>query len=518
MLQPENPPGVEVDIEEYLQLLASSQEFFNREFFPDTVNQQSPEFHLEMDDVLDDPQYRFCNFQIFRGGAKTTKLRTYMAKRVAFGISRTIVVVGKSEGHAIQTVGWLKRQIMRNKKFAGTFKLVKGEKWAEGIIQIRNEVADCDIWVLAYGITGSTRGINIDDHRPDLILVDDVVDDENALTQESRLKTNALVHGALKNSLAPESEKPSAKMIILQTPIDPEDVSCAAVNNPEFKSLKFGCWSKATEALDLSKRESAWLMRWPSEVLRRQKLNAIASNTLSIFSREMECELVTPETAAFRLEWLQYWGDLPGDVALPKREEMWVVMVIDPVPPPSEAQLAKGLVGKDYEALTVVGRHKGNIYLLDSLYNRGHDPSWTMSAFMELASRWMPRSVHVESVAYQRTLAWLIKQAMRQTGRYWMVDEFVDRRSKDVKIKDGLIGVTSNRALYVNKAKHTEFISQFASYGAMGGSRRADDVIETVALGCTILQRGSVAGDENGNFMVLNEQNIPDLESYRGAP
>lgn len=503
--------GVEISADEYISLLGASQEFFNREMFPDTVGQESPEFHAEMDEVLDNPLYRFCNFQVFRGGAKTTKLRTYMAKRVAFALSRTIVVVGKSEGHAILTVGWLKRAILRNKKFAGTFGLVKGEKWAEGIIQVRNEVAGCDIWVLAYGITGSTRGINIDDHRPDLILVDDVVDDENALTPESRMKANALVHGALKNSLAPESEAPAAKMVILQTPIDKEDVSSAAFANPEFKSLRFGCWSKETESLDLEKRESAWPARWASEVLRRQKLNAIASNTLSIFAREMECQLVTPETASFRTEWLQYWEELPP------RHEMHVIMVIDPVPPPSPAQLEKGLQGKDYEAFAVMGRWRGNIYLIESVYNRGHDPSWTLQTFIELNSRWRPRSVHVESVAYQRTLAWLIKQAMRQAGSYAAVDEFTDRRAKDVKIKDGLIGVSSNRALYVNR-KHTEFISQFSAYGALGGSRNPDDVIETVALGATILQRGSLAGDETGDSYGMNEEAIPDLEEYRGAP
>jgi hypothetical protein len=508
-LQPE--PQIEVEMEEYLQLLANSQEFFNREMFPDTVGQESPGFHFLMDEVLDDPLARFCNFQIFRGGAKTTKVRTYLAKRVAFAVSRTILIVGKSEGHAILTVGWLKRQIMRNKKFAGTFGLVKGEKWAEGIIQIRNEVAGCDIWVLAYGITGSTRGINIDDHRPDLILVDDVVDDENALTPEGRMKTNALVHGALKNSLAPASEAPLAKMVIAQTPIDKEDVSCQALLNPEFKSLQFGCWSKDTESLDLTKRESAWPARWSSEVLRRQKLDAIASNTLSIFAREMECQLVTPETATFRMEWLQYWDELPP------RHEMHVIMVIDPVPPPSEAQLAKGLVGKDYEAFAVMGRWRGNIYLIESVYNRGHDPSWTLQTFAELNSRWRPRSVHVESVAYQRTLAWLIKQAMRQAGSYVMVDEFVDRRAKDVKIKDGLIGVSSNRALYVHR-KHSEFIGQFAAYGALGGSRNPDDVIETVALGATILQKGSIAGDEYQNYMAPSDADIPDLEDYRGAP
>lgn len=508
---------VEVTPDEYVALLGADTDFFNHEFFPDTVRQVSPEFHRLMDAVLDDPDKRFVNFQVFRGGAKTTKLRTYAMKRICFGVSRTIVIVGKSQDHSKLTLSWIKNQVTKNRKLSATFKLKKGEKWADDIIQIENGVTGQVIWIVAYGILGSIRGVNIEDHRPDLILVDDVVDDENALTQEQRRKTENLVLGALKQSLAPASEAPLAKMVILQTPLDREDLSCKAMSDPEFHSLQFGCWTEETRFLSLEARESAWPERWSSEVLRREKLNAIAANRLSLFSREMECLLVTPETAAFREEWLQYWGDGPNEMVFPPRHEMWVELVIDPVPPPSPAQLEKGLQGKDYEAFTVIARWKGKIILCETSFNRGHEPSWTVSEFFRLCSKWNPRKVMVEAVAYQRTLGWLLRQGMKQAGRYWLVEEFVDKRAKDVKIKDGLTGVASNRQLFVNRALHAEFISQFVAYGAAGGSRMPDDVIETVALGCTSLQKGSVAGDDTGGY-IADETDIPDLEYARGAP
>ena len=508
---------VEVSSDEYVDLLAADTDFFNHQFFPGTVRQKSPDFHRVMDSVLDDPGARFVNFQIFRGGAKTTKLRTYAMKRMCFGISRTIVIVGKSQEHAKLTLAWIKNQVIKNVKLSSTFKLTKGDKWADDIIQIENGVTGQSIWVVAYGIRGSIRGVNIEDYRPDLILVDDVVDEENALTPEQRLKTENLVLGALKQSLAPASESPLAKMAILQTSLDREDLSNKALLDPEFYSLQFGCWTDETRFLPLDQRESAWPERWSSETLRKEKLAAIAANRLSLFSREMECLLVTPETAAFREEWLQYWGDGEGEMPFPPRHEMWVELIIDPVPPPSPTQLAKGLQGKDYEAFSVVARWKGKIILCETSFNRGHEPSWTVAEFFRLCSKWNPRKVAVEAVAYQRTLGWLLRQGMKQVGRYWMVEEFTDKRSKDVKIKDGLTGVASNRQLYVNKAQHTEFISQFVSYGANGGSRMPDDVIETVALGCTSLQRGSIAGDDLGGS-IQDETDIPDLEYERGAP
>ena len=73
----------------------------------------------------------------------------------------------------------------------------------------------------------------------------------------------------------------------------------------------------------------------------------------------MECKCTSPETSDFKAEWLQFY-DLP-----PERDQMIILGAIDPVPPPTDAQLAKGMKGKDYEALGIVGAFDGNYYLLD---------------------------------------------------------------------------------------------------------------------------------------------------------
>ena len=71
--------------------------------------------------------------------------------------------------------------------------------------------------------------------------------------------------------------------------------------------------------------------------------------------REKECKLVSPETADFLPSWLKYYELEPlGGVT---------VVSIDPVPPPSEIAIAKGLKGKDFEAFAVVTKCKGGYYL-----------------------------------------------------------------------------------------------------------------------------------------------------------
>jgi phage terminase large subunit-like protein len=503
---------VAADLAEVIELGAVDSILFEKYFFPETSRVAPASFHPEMNAILDGTD-RFCNFEIFRGGAKTTKFRMFATKRIAYGVSRTIVIVGKNQDHALRTTTWIKRQVEKNKRLKEAFRLRKGAKWQDAEFQIINDAAETATWVVALGISGTVRGVNLDDYRPDLILVDDVLDEENASTPEQRLKTERLVLGALKHSLISPVEAPFAKMVILQTPIDAEDISQVAKKDPTFKSVRYGCWTAETEDLPVDQRESSWPALFPTELLRGERAAAAAQNKLSIFSREMECKLITPENSKFREEWLQFHG--PGEEEkTPEWFEMWIEIVIDPVPPPSEAQLAKGLEGKDFEAITAVGKKGGKYYLLETSYNRGHEPSWTVSEFFRMCNKWRPKKVLVESVAYQRTLAWLLRQAMKTAGRYWMVEEFNDKRPKPVKIVDGITGVASNRQLYISRKDHTEFMSQYITYPNV----RHDDVLETVAIALTSLQRGGVGDTLEDHEFKETEKSIEDLGDYRGAP
>lgn len=501
----------QVPLEELVQLCAVDTDLFGKTFFPRAVRNNTPAFHDEIDQLLDSPD-RYVSIQVFRGGAKTTKFRVYMAKRLSYGLSRTIVLVSKSQSHASKTLMWLRNAVERNTKWAQTFGLKKGTKWNDEELEIIHGVEGHTIWIVGIGITGSARGINFEDFRPDLILVDDVVDEENANTPEARDKIEKLVHGALKYSLAPKIDNPYSKMAILQTPMAFEDISELAKKDPLFVSMRQGCWTKETEDLPIMERKSAWEERFPTEALIEDKLAAIAKNKDSIFSREMECKLVTPENSTFRSEWLQFYGE-GQEVQMPPLEEMHVVLAIDPVPPPSPAQVAKGFAKKDYEAFAVLGkwRRTGKVFVLEISFNRGHDPSWSTAEFLRLCQKWQPLNVIVEAVAYQRVLAWLFRMVMQKAGKYWPICEMTDKRAKLDRITQGLNGIASANQLYVQPSQ-TEFISQFTHYPNVPH----DDVIEAVAVAAADLQ-GQII-NEQSEARVINEDDIPELEYRLGCP
>jgi phage terminase large subunit-like protein len=503
-----------VSVDELVKLCAINSELFGQTFFPRTFRQKSPQFHKEIDSVLDSDA-RYVNIQVFRDGAKTTKLRVYTAKRIAYGLAHTILYIGKSEAHALRSIKWIRKQVETNRRFADTFKLKPGSKWQDSEAEIIHGTLAQPIWILGMGITGSIRGINLDDFRPDLIVVDDAIDEENAATKEQRDKIEDLILGSLKNSLAPATESPDAKLVMLQTPLNREDASCKALKDATWTSRVFGCWTPETADLPLDKQVSAWEERYPSETYRAEKRSYIARNKLSLWNREKECKLTSVETRAFKTEWLKYYTEVP--------QGLRKVLAIDPVPPPSEIQIAKGLVTKDFEALGVVGKNlkTGDFYILEISSNRGHEPDWTIMEFFRLNTTWRPIRTVVEAIAYQRTLAWLLQQAMRVQKRYFVIRTNADKRSKYDRIVQSLNGLASQGKLHVHPSM-VDFISQFTDYPSVSH----DDELEVVAVACEELMGADMmeesedegAGEDLDTYLRNNERDIPALTYSGGAP
>lgn len=505
--------NVQLPLSEVIKLGAVDSDLFGRTFFPKAMRQKSPDFDPAIWKAVENPNHRLLNLRVFRGAGKTTKLRIFTAKRIAYNVSKTILYIGASEAHAVRSVQWLRAQIeprigaggvVQPTQFASTFALRPGRKWQEHEIEIFHGVDNTPIWVLGVGVTGNIRGINFDDYRPDLIIVDDVVTDENALTRPAAEKVADLILNAVANSLASSVEFPNAKLVMLQTPISPYDVSVQAEQSSEWHTESFGCWTKPTEKLQVSQQVSAWEEMFPTPVLRSRKLAAVAERRYSGFAREMECKLVAAESQSFG-KWLRFYDEAPKGCA--------VVIAVDPVPPPSEKQLRSGMKDKDYEAIAVVGRKNGEYFLLEYAMHRGHEPDWTEAKVFEFIERYKPLRVVVEAVAAQRYLKWFLTKAMERRRRYVPILETPnDQRSKFLRIVTSLSGVASN-GKFLCSAQHSDFILQFEGYGP--GFKDHDDLLEAVSVGVASLANPYLELDDDE---YTSDNDIPQIPFRRACP
>ncbi|HSW65397.1 MAG TPA: hypothetical protein VLH56_19120 [Dissulfurispiraceae bacterium] len=495
------PATVTLTPQELIEQCALDSGLYCTQFFPRTFRQESPAFHKDAWDLLEDRAHRYTALAVFRGGAKTTTLRVYTTKRIAYGTSRTILFVSESQGSAEKSVRWIKGQVERNTLWAGVFGLSRGSKWTDDEIEVAHKALGITITVKALGITGQIRGINIEDYRPDLIVVDDPCDEENTATPEQRKKTSDLFFGALARSLTPRSECPDAKMALLQTPLNREDLISQCISDPQWAVRVYSCFD--------DQGESRWPSRHPTQELLAEKEAYVRRNQLSLWLREMECAVVSSETVYFHGEWLKYFDitTLPEELL----KSMTVYLGLDPVPPPSDREIAVGFKGKDYEVQVAIGAIGKDRYLLDLHRSTGHDPSWSITTFFSLVDRWRPIKARVESTGYQRTLKWHLEQEMSKRGKWVQINGAADKRHKSVRIRQAFSDVASAGHLHVQQY-HSSFINQFVAYPDVVH----DDDLDAVAMALDEARGLYVVQDELG--LDPEGAEVEALVGWRSAP
>lgn len=486
--------GEDISIDEAAELGAVDGTFFGQYFFPKTARQSPAPFHDQIWEVLDDPLARDISIQVFRGGAKTSLLRMFTARRIAYGLSNTILYIGKSEGHAVRSVEWLKRHIEFNPIFQHAFQIEKGMPWSGTEIDVHHKAFKYRIRVLGMGITGSVRGINVDDYRPDLIILDDVIDEENAHTVESRNKINELIFGAIRESLAPKTENPNAKIVMLQTPIDKDDASEMTQGDPDWHSIKISVFNDAGE--------SAWPARWTTEDLLKEKAAAARRNMLSIWLREKEVTVSSDENRYFRWENVYMWEILP-------QGKLVTAIGIDPSPPKDEEPEKRKRKDPDPEVLSVVGLWGAKRYVLEYVVLTDPDPEKTWTEFRRLARKWKVRGAGVETVGYQKTLKWYLERKMRKMKWHLPIHKLDKKIAKVKRIRQRFVDLSTDYELYVHPSMH-EFKTQFVGYPDV----THDDVLDSIDIGFEVLLNHELSAEG-----VYDERDIEPLpEDWRACP
>ncbi len=485
-------PATDLTLDEVIHLGAVDGVFYSHQWFPRTFRQSSPYFHRDVWNMGDDPASQFVALEMFRGSAKTTLARTIASKRIAYAISRTIMIVGPEQKHAKRTIRWLMSQIERNKAWCAAFGLYKGSKWSEEEIEIINESAGERIYIIAFGITASTRGLNLDDYRPDFILIDDPCDEENTGTEAQREKIQALFFGSLQQSLAPRSEAPHSKMMLLQTGLHKQDLINSAHADPTWKTIKLGIFD--------DKGASVWEERFPTEEMLEKKKAFIERNQIHYWLREMECKIVSAETAAFNVKLLKHWENLPS--------QMTVFAGIDPA---RETKLA---TRAHKAAIVFIGVADGVSYLLEYWTAKDANPEMLWQAWLTMATKWRPMVTGIETVAYQQTLEWYFNQRMLQTNTPFTVKPYDDRRRKPDRIRQAYTQRIAMGTFRTSKGHH-EFNQALAEY--------TDDVdIDVLDAGAIALDVGtpwinaSLFGEEvsdDGTFLPAGrEDNLLEFD------
>lgn len=504
---------------ELIQVAAEDMIFFGSYFFPRAVSQDVPGFHIQISNALDSNEFEKIAVKVFRGGAKTTLARIIAAKRIAYGISRTILIVSAAAEHAYETVKWLKHAVERQDNFARTFGLQRGDTildpetkerytWRDDKIQIINHsLLDENgrplvITVVGTGLFGQSRGLNIEDKRPDFILLDDVIDEDNAGTPEQRKKVNERIYGAIVNTLAPRSECPTATILFVQTPIHQEDAIEMAKADSEWLYLEFSCFDE--------RGESRWPTRFPTEVLRKKKQGFINRNQLSLWMREMEVTVTSDELALFVADWFLR-NKQTDDLERPPRNALTVYMGVDPTPPPKEAEQrsSDALRKLDTAVIMAIGIYKGHVYELESYGTKSPLPNEFINKILEIAGRWNPICIGFESVLFARTTKFYLEQAMVTNRSYYRIQPIEDKRKKSDRIRQSITDIAFENRLHL--LPQGETLSQALAYPDV----KHDDYLDALSIALMARRPSDII---EGEYEVVDVEDADYVDDWRGCP
>ena len=491
-----------IPLGEILNLAAVDSVFYCREFFPRTFRQASPAWHRDYWNHFDDQEHDLTAFEIFRGGGKTTLTRAGCSKRIAFGVSMNILSVAINETMASHTVRWLKRQIDHNHYWRETFNLRRGDKWTDDWITIqRTEGIRLDIInIMAKGMTSGLRGLNPDDWRPDFIQADDISNEETVGTEEQRIKNSELFFGALVPTLAPKSEAPLRKLVLNQTALHAQDIVCKAHVDPAFSTMKYSKLIQGPDDTEIS----SWEARFPTAECLAEKEHYIKRGQLHIYLREFGCKIVSRETAPLDATQLREWKALPTDLVY--------FTGLDPAI--SKAKKAH----RTAAAVIGVSRSTGDVYLIKYKAQKGQQPNEMWEWIKDVKRNLRPRKFGVETVAFQKFLAWYFQQKMLEDKTWITIEEVADKRSKPDRIIQAFSDLAANGKLWVH-ANHTEFVEMYTTWTEDLDYDLLDGVAQAITIGMGLaINPGDGNTYENDDDFRAEEDEIPDLVFEDGAP
>ncbi len=313
-----------------------SVERFAYEVFEDLITSEVPEFHKGIYKAL--PNAKFLAVESFRGSAKSTiGLIIYPIWFAIFKKIGDISLLSKSEDFVVNEISRKIKAQFETNPILMAMGLLPTKKWSETYFVLNNGIA-----FESGGISGQLRG-----GRRGLIALDDLEDEETAISEDQRNKLRNRINKELIPKLLPD-----AQLTYFGTPIHTLCYLHQIMQTPDngWQKLKFACYKDGIE----KEGNEMWASMFPHS--RLQEMKAIMGTTA--FATEMMCNPLASEDLPIKEKYVRYWTKLPDQYSC--------VITVDPAYSQDE--------NADFKVASVIAIDQAqNRYLLD--YVRTHAPT-----------------------------------------------------------------------------------------------------------------------------------------------
>lgn len=410
---------------------------FARYFFPHYTQVESPQFHQELNDLLDAPGNG--GIAAPRGHAKTTQASiVYSAWLCVYKKEHFIMIGSETYTLAVMNVNSLKFELEQNDALIEVYGVQQTENWKDGEF-----VTTDDVMVMAISYQGKIRGIKHKQYRPSFILLDDMENDKNVRSADQRQFMREWISKAVLPALAK-----GGRVKVIGTILHSDSLlSNIIAGNDEFVSWRNN--SKMFRALNKNEdgtEYSLWPALYSVEELKRMRDDPTYEyykGSLA-FSQEMQNEPLSDLDRIFKTEWIDGTVEQPLRYSLQEEVAKWehenpeeakqgdswistnMVRIFTGVDP-AISEKARA----DYWVLFVIGVDKrGHIWMLDVVRTKTGDVEAQAQMVIDSYIKWKDDRIKVESNAYQAGLFNIIKKMGAEQNVYPTIWPVVQDKDK----------------------------------------------------------------------------------------
>lgn len=365
-------------------------------YFAHYVKYETAPFHRELFQLSEREDIKNLFIVAFRGSAKSTIFTTSYPVWAILGEQQKkfVLILCQTQAQAKQHMMNLRRELESNallKSDLGPFQEEKNEWGSSSLVFSRLNAR-----ITAVSSEQSIRGLRHNQHRPDLIVGDDLEDLASTKTREGRNKTYQWLTG----EVVPAGDR-DTRLVIVGNLLHEDSLMMRLKEDTEKGRIRgvFKSYPLIENAV------VAWPGKYPSdEIIEEEKSKA--ANEYA-WQREYLLNIVPDVDQAIHLDWIQYYDELPDPIVLSSGYTADV-----------EPRIAIDLAiskrdSADYTAMVPAmlyeTRNSYQIYILPKIINKRMDFPETVAMCKVINdtykqdSVWGPRLV-IEDVGYQKAL------------------------------------------------------------------------------------------------------------------
>ena len=381
---------------------------FRERYIPAKDDVSPAPFHASWSNILLNGTGNFA-VEAFRESAKTQiVIRANLLHALTYPQSHRsyLVVICATQRTAS------KKLLEVTREFTGSpdmMKLVKDIRESSGLALEVEYHGRPTVRIEAYGKGAAVRGLSWGAKRPDLVIIDDPQDEEDA---RSETVTASDWDWFLSDVYFLGQ---GSRIFIIGNNLGERCIMECIMRNAErlrFQVAKVPIMTKDGRA--------SWPEKWPLNAIEKDRDSYARLGKTDIWYRNKMCECISPDSQKFKRKYFKYY-DRPPSV-----NEMNIYTTVD--------LAISQKVNADYSAIVTVGVNSaGHWFVLDVEYGR-YDPSTTMDAIFSAVQKWRPLSVGIEIVAYQAALQHFLEKEMPQRGIFFRITPLRAEKKKEIRI------------------------------------------------------------------------------------